>query len=151
MALLMQVICPPLQVPAPLLTSTPPLKLFVCALLMINPPLAITSRLEPALPRIVAPDHAVNPETATVMFPSKPPAEKLNDAGEMIPLPLKTTVPPLMTMGPLVIKQLPLRAIVPLVKVLTPSMWNDPLFHIDGVNTFTSGTIALNGSCFITN
>src|SRR5580765_4667372 len=105
-ALLMQVIWPPLQVATPLLSSVPPLNDFTVAVLIVNPPLAITSRLEPALP-IVPAVHVINPETASVIFPSRLPEERLNEAGVIVPVPLNTTVPPLMTMGPLVIKQLP--------------------------------------------
>src|SRR5262249_7215577 len=128
-ALLTQVIWPLLHVATPLFTSVPPLKDFTVAVLIVNPPLAITSRLEPVLP-IVPAVHVIEPGTAIVMFPNRRPSERFNEAGVIVPVPLKTTVPLLTTMGPLVIKHLPLKAIVPPVNVFVPSMWKAPLFVI---------------------
>ena len=63
--------------------------------------------------------HAARPDRCDQF---RYPAEILSEPGVIRPDPLKVTVPPLITSGPLVIKQLPLNVILPLVKVLLPSM-----------------------------
>jgi hypothetical protein len=72
----------------------------------------------------------VNPGTVTVMLPKRLPEERFSKVGATVPLPLKMTVPPLMDIGLLVMKELPLKSIVPLVKVFVPSTWKRPLLVI---------------------